>query len=247
LAKGKNGQYSSPYSKPQIALHSVKKPIFAFSFMHMLKNINTIIWDWNGTLLNDRDLCIKSMNRLLSQRGLPLLTIEKYLNVFTFPVKDYYQALGFDFSKEPFEIPAEEFIVHYNEGITDVPLFDDVIDVLMFFRSAGKKQYIVSAMEQSALTASVGARNISDFFIKANGIADNLANGKTEIARVLIQEEIITPYESIFIGDTLHDAEVAESLGMSYILVARGHQDKLRLTQQGNPVLDSLADLMELF
>jgi phosphoglycolate phosphatase len=230
-----------------LIVHSAKKPIFAFSFVHMLKNIKTIIWDWNGTLLNDRDLCIKSMNRLLAQRGLPLLTFEKYLHVFTFPVKDYYQTLGFDFSKEPFEIPAEEFIVHYNEGIADIPLFDDVNDVLTFFRNAGKKQYIVSAMEQSALTASIGARDISDFFIKANGIADNLANGKTEIARVLIQKEMINPDESIFVGDTLHDAEVADSLGISCILVARGHQNRLRLIKQGNPVMDSLAGLIDLF
>lgn len=215
--------------------------------MSFYKNITTIIWDWNGTLLNDRELCIKSMNRLLVRRGLPHLTLEKYLDVFTFPVKNYYTEIGFDFSKEPFEIPAEEFIVHYNEGLPDVPLFDDVLDVLGYFQISGKRQYIVSAMEQSALTGSVGARNISDYFIKTNGIADNLANGKSGIAKILIQEEKINPDESLFIGDTLHDAEVAESLGMSYILIARGHQDKLRLTQQGNPVLDSLAEVMKLF
>ena len=69
-----------------------------------------IIWDWNGTLLNDTKLAVESMNKILLKRGLPVLTVERYKHVFTFPVRDYYQSVGFDFDKEPFEIPAMEFI-----------------------------------------------------------------------------------------------------------------------------------------
>ena len=69
-----------------------------------------IIWDWNGTLLNDVDICVKSMNHLLEKRNLPLLDINRYKTVFGFPVKDYYAKIGFDFTKENFEIPANEYM-----------------------------------------------------------------------------------------------------------------------------------------
>ena len=63
-------------------------------------HINTIIWNWNGTLLDDISICINAINQLLSERNLNLLTIEKYREVFTFPVIDYYKAVAFDFEKE---------------------------------------------------------------------------------------------------------------------------------------------------
>ena len=72
-----------------------------------------IIWDWNGTLLNDRQFCIKIMNGVLSRRDMDEMTEEWFLDNFCFPVKDYYVKLGFDFDKEPFSISGTEFIHEY--------------------------------------------------------------------------------------------------------------------------------------
>lgn len=51
----------------------------------MIGNINGIIWDWNGTLLNDADLAVQTMNQLLERRGLQVLSVDDYKSVFTFP------------------------------------------------------------------------------------------------------------------------------------------------------------------
>lgn len=211
------------------------------------KNIRTILWDWNGTLLNDIHHCIACMNILLQQRNLELLNKDRYLKVFTFPVKDYYSQLGFDFNKEPFEIPAEEFIVHYIKGLKSVPLFDDAAPSLAFFRSLGIKQYIVSAMKHEALVQSVEDRAISGYFEKISGIKDNLAFGKNEIARKLIEAEGIIPENTLFIGDTLHDAEVAAEMGIQCVLISHGHQDLQRLKENGNPVFSSLSAMTQWF
>lgn len=210
-----------------------------------LSEINTILWDWNGTLLNDMSLCIRSMNRLLKKRKLPSLCTDRYLEIFNFPVKDYYQKLGFDFTHEVFEIPAEEFIVHYNEGISQVPLFEDVCKTLTFFQQNGIRQYIISAMEHNALIESVESRNILHFFEKVRGINDNLAYGKTDLAKKLIREESIDLPGSIFVGDTLHDAEVANEIKVQNVLISRGHQHRNRLIKTGNPVLNSLSEFVE--
>ena len=62
---------------------------------------NIVFWDWNGTLLDDVDVCIEAMNRLLERRGMDLISIERYRDIFDFPVKNYYEKLGFDFDNEP--------------------------------------------------------------------------------------------------------------------------------------------------
>ena len=209
-----------------------------------LSEIDTILWDWNGTLLNDMSLCIRSMNKLLKKRQLTLLCPDRYLQVFTFPVKEYYGQLGFDFNKEAFEIPAEEFIVHYNEGISRVPLFDDAVKILSWFKNKGKRQFIVSAMEHDALIRSVKERNILHYFHKVTGISDNLAFGKTAIAKQLIVEQKIDVTRSVFIGDTIHDAEVAQDINVNNLLVSIGHQHGERLKKTGNPVMNSLSEII---
>ena len=68
-----------------------------------------IIWDWNGTLLNDLTLCVDLLNVSLEKRKLPEMTEEKYKKKFLFPIKTFYESIGFDFSKEDFTIANDEF------------------------------------------------------------------------------------------------------------------------------------------
>ena len=63
----------------------------------------SIIWDWNGTLLNDVGTAIDSINYLLKDRKLSPLTLDRYLEVFTFPVQNYYEQIGFSRQWTPVE------------------------------------------------------------------------------------------------------------------------------------------------
>ena len=67
-----------------------------------------IIWDWNGTLLNDRWVCVNGINNCLKKRGLSSISEETYKSIFTFPVKDYYKKLGFDFNYLPSAIDTDK-------------------------------------------------------------------------------------------------------------------------------------------
>ena len=86
-----------------------------------------IIWDWNGTLLDDAKLCVDIMNVVLSRRNMPVISLRQYQELFDFPVVDYYVKLGFDFEKESFEIVGTEFIDYYEERRHEANLQKDVI------------------------------------------------------------------------------------------------------------------------
>jgi phosphoglycolate phosphatase len=207
--------------------------------------IKGIIWDWNGTLLNDTNLAVESMNGILSKRGLPVLTIDRYKNVFTFPVKDYYQLIGFDFGKEPFEIPALEFIDRYNLMVRDCSLHENTIEVLSFFKNCGMRQYILSAMMQETLDQCLEHYKITHFFEQVSGLDDHYANSKLETGRLMLGKLRYKPGELILIGDTVHDFDVATELGCACILVSNGHQSNKRLNRTGAMVIDDLSELMD--
>lgn len=210
----------------------------------MIDGINGIIWDWNGTLLNDASLAVTTINQMLEKRGLPTLSMDGYKSVFTFPVQAYYQKIGFDFEVEPFEIPAREFIDIYNGLVQGCALHQDSVGVLNYFQSAGVKQYILSAMEQEVLNNCLKHYEIEKFFEYASGLDNFYAASKVGNGHRLIAQMKLNANDLMLIGDTVHDFEVASELGCKCVLIADGHQSKEVLQSTGTLVLDNLAQLL---
>lgn len=205
----------------------------------------TVIWDWNGTLLNDLSLCISSINLLLEKRTLPLLDKTRYQEVFSFPVKNYYTAIGFDFSKEDFSIPALEFIDLYEAGVEMCPLQPSAIRVLSWFKEKGCRQFILSAMHQDMLVKTLKLNGIHHFFDGIAGLDDHYAVSKEERGKWLMNAFDIKKENSWLIGDTNHDFEVAKALGVKCILIADGHQSLRRLKSTGALVFNNLNDIIK--
>ncbi len=203
----------------------------------------SIIWDWNGTLLNDLDFCISTINILLGKRQLPLLDRNSYKEVFSFPVKEYYKVIGFDFEKEDFSIPAKEFIDLYDGNVNTCELYSSAKDILHYFQNRGFRQFVLSAMKQNMLEITLRQNGIFHFFEGIAGLNDHYAVSKIERGIQLINQFDIEPQNSWIVGDTIHDFEVAEQLGIKCILVADGHQSKERLEKTKMPVIAKLSDL----
>lgn len=205
-----------------------------------------IFWDWNGTLLDDVDICIRCINHLLEKRKLPLLSREKYLQIFDFPVKTYYEKAGFNFRKESFDDLAEEFMDWYYEYLPEATLFPKAVDVLTRFKNKGHHQVVLSAMEHESLIKSLEDQGILPFFDEVAGISDIYANGKLESAKKLVQRLDLDGSDKILVGDTLHDLEVANELGIPHFLVADGHQAAARLLAKTNRVTAHLSELCKI-
>jgi len=202
--------------------------------------INTIIWDWNGTLLNDTDICIESMNLLLQKRNHPVLTKDRYREIFTFPVRNYYIKAGFNFESEPFDIIALEFMDLYFSRLPKANIFSEAGQVLSIFQQRKITQVLISAMEHEALVNSVKEKALFKFFNYISGIQDHFAAGKTENAKKIVKELHLDLSKILLIGDTIHDYEVANELGVKCLLVANGHQSIGRLKNLSCEVVENL-------
>jgi phosphoglycolate phosphatase len=190
----------------------------------MFNHESTIIWDWNGTLLDDVNICIEIMNKILNKRGLGSLSRKKYQKIFQFPVIEYYKELGFDFKKDSFENLSIEFIKAYHKELKKAKLFKYSIDVLKEFKNRNYIQIIISAMEQSALTESLEDKGVLHFFDYIIGLNDHYANSKIDYAVNFINKNNVYPEKAVLIGDTTHDYEVARAVGCSCLLISNGHQ-----------------------
>ena len=204
-----------------------------------------VIWDWNGTLLDDVAWCMKTINALLTKRGLPALdTIEAYHGVFGFPIIDYYRRAGFDFQREPFETLAAEYIAIYHSSEREVALFPGAREILSAFQRRGVRQVILSASELGNLLTQMQPFALDDYFDEILGISDIFAASKVDIGRAYIKRA--KPAKALLVGDTVHDKEVADALGIACVLVASGHQSKAALLSSGAPVVSQLLDITKI-
>jgi phosphoglycolate phosphatase len=208
-------------------------------------NYKHIIWDWNGTLLDDAWLCVEIMNGGLLRRGLPPLTLERYQEIFDFPVIDYYRRLGYDFTRETFEAAGTEFIVEYEKRKVECRLQPAAAETLGAIRDAGIAQSVLSAYKQDSLDEIISHFGLRGCFAKLVGLQDHYASGKIENGRRWIAETGHEPREVLLVGDTVHDCEVARAMGTDCILIHCGHNSLPRLQACGAPVLKTLSELLE--
>ena len=201
-----------------------------------------IIWDWNGTLLDDTQAGVNAVNGMLLARGLPAIDVPYYRDVFGFPVRDFYRTVGFRLEEEDWDAMAREFHDRFLADAT-IRLHAQALPALEAFRAAGVKQSILSASEQRILDGMLADFGIAHFFAAVCGV-DNLdGHSKRDLGRTLLARLALDPASILLIGDSLHDHEVADDLGTACLLVAQGHQSRARLLRCGAPVLDSLADV----
>jgi phosphoglycolate phosphatase len=224
-------------SKSNCLIFSPKRTIGAVKYKH-------IIWDWNGTLVNDAWLCVEIVNGILRKRNKPPITSEQYRADFDHPVKDYYGRIGIDFSVETFEAIADEFIIEHDKKRFDCTLQNDAIRVLKSCIGAGLTQSILSAYPQSRLDEIIDFYELRHYFTNVVGLNNHYACSKIEQGKQLMEELDFLPDEVLFVGDTTHDFEAAKAIGVDCVLVGNGHNHPDKLRPCGVRVVSSMTEVI---
>ena len=203
-----------------------------------------VVWDWNGTLLNDVKISVDTINVMLERKHLRKLTVEEYRSVFGFPVKPYYESIGFDFTKDDWDAVSRDFVDVYNDLAKNVELTSGISPVLEEVKRRGMQQYVLSALQEDLLNGMLERFGIRKYFDGVCGTNNIYADGKVARGMEMLRMFPIVPAETVMVGDTLHDAEVAEALGFDVRLYAGGHNSTERLVKKGK-VLTRMSELFD--
>ena len=150
---------------------------------------DTVLWDWNGTLLDDAALCCELLNTMLARHGYaPVGSMEAYRQVFCFPIETYYCRAGFDFSRHPFAALADEYMRLYTPRSLGCPLQPDACAVLDALRAQGMRQVMLSASKRENLQQQVEHFGLRSRFDTLLGLSDIYAKSKTEVGLRWLRE-----------------------------------------------------------
>lgn len=212
-----------------------------------MQTIKYIIWDWNGTLLDDLDVSMEALNTLLSMEQLPRVEDkEEYRKYFQFPVIEYYKKVGFDFEKTPFPVLAQHYMEYYQPHSLHCSLHEGVKETLAKAKQKGYQQYLLSASDQQFLKEQLAVYDIDAYFQDIRGLDNIHAHSKAELAKKFVIERGLHGNEVLFVGDSVHDSEVAQHAGCHCVLIANGHEHKDKLLHTGRKVVDKMMDFAQL-
>ncbi|MEG2660953.1 MAG: HAD family hydrolase [Oscillospiraceae bacterium] len=208
--------------------------------------INTVIWDFNGTLLDDVQVSCDILNGMLLDHGYPPIGgICEYKSIFGFPIEDYYKRAGFDFERHSFEELADVYMGEYKRLSGKCTLQKGAQKVLQALSERGVRQIVLSASPRELLVSQIKDLGISEFFDTVLGLDNIFAKSKIEMGRAWIEQNNM-PCKAIMIGDTTHDYDTALAIGAEPVLYAGGHQPFDVLCSTGARVIRELEEILQL-
>jgi phosphoglycolate phosphatase len=203
-----------------------------------------VVFDWNGTLLDDVSLAVQCTNFVLRHYGVDEVSTDRYRRAFRLPIKGFYEALSITFDKVELRSLLALYASRFDGAVLDCPLVPGSRELLLHLsEELGCELSILSASQQGVLESTVRARDIAHYFRRLLGIHDTAVDGKHVLAEQLQRASGVPPTRTLYIGDTLHDANVAQSVGWDFLGYTGGHQDLDRWISAGVPVISSMEEL----
>ncbi len=204
-----------------------------------------VLWDWNGTLLDDCETALSCVNEMLDDMGKGHIDIQKYYSLVDTPIINFYIGL-FGTDKLNFDKISHDYHTAYNKKIQNIGLMQGAREILEHNRSLGITQVIITSAQRSDVQRLVRHYGIEEYFKDIIGASDKYAAQKITRAVEYFEENKLDRKTAIMVGDTLHDLDTANALHVECVLITKGHQGEEILKNSGCKVINSLAELSKL-
>jgi len=204
-----------------------------------------LVWDWNGTLIDDLSVVISATNAVFASVGGPVITAEQHRREFRRPIVKYYaRVLGRPVSADEFARLDKLFHDAYQAGLATCQLSAGARQAL---RAWPGTQSLLSMWFHSDLLPTVEAFGLTSHFTRIDGLPAAVGGGHKapHLAAHLAALQLAGEHV-VLIGDTVDDAEAAAACGAACVLYAGGFTDPEQLRATGAPVAETLGAAVAL-
>ena len=209
-------------------------------------SITHVVWDWNGTILDDNDAVVAAVNAVCAAFGRPPIELDHWRSIYRRPLLDCYEELLGRKLSTPDWIEIDR---HYHEKyrtlLPTTRLAPGIPDELRRWQAGGGRQSLLSMWFHDELMALVTEYGLVDLFARIDGLrVDTGGHGKTDHLIEHLTAQQVDPAEVLVIGDVLDDAAAAAAVGARCVLVTTGVSTRQVLKAAGVPVVDSIAEAL---
>jgi phosphoglycolate phosphatase-like HAD superfamily hydrolase len=207
--------------------------------------VKHLVWDWNGTLLDDLKLVVDATNVCLATVGGPVITADEHRRDFRRPILDYYaHVLARPVDEVEFQLLDDAFHDAYRERMAEVKLAPDALAAMAKWPGT---QSLLSMFFHDELLVEVARHGLGARLVRVDGLPGTVGGHRKEIflARHLAALSLDAA-DVVLIGDSVDDGDAARAVGAAAVLYAGGFTDTALLKETGLPVASSLVEAVEL-
>lgn len=204
-----------------------------------------LVWDWNGTLLDDLSLVVAATNTALAAVQGPAVAPDEHRRLFRRPIADYYgDMLGRAVDAEEFARLDEIFHDAYRMGLVNCGLTADAEAAM---REWPGTQSLLSMWFHDELLPAVHGYGLTELLVRIDGLRATIGGErKAPHLAAHLAHVGVPPERAVLVGDSLDDAEAAATVGARCVLYTGGFTDPERLRGAGVPVADTLREAVAM-
>ncbi|MCC6981387.1 MAG: HAD family hydrolase [Candidatus Melainabacteria bacterium] len=207
------------------------------------------IFDFDGTLVDSAPGIIDVMRQVVEEYDLHEDILTKWRDLVGVPLGKQMEIIFPNHSEEFWLEVADRYRVIYDTKTIEIcPLFPDLISMLNSLRDAGIKISIASSKRRPLIEVVLDHHKLGPYFELVVGATD-ITHHKPhpESVHHTIKKLGLQHAETVVIGDSIYDLEMAKNAGVDAIGVTTGiHSRDILITADPLYIVDSLDEVTRI-
>jgi phosphoglycolate phosphatase len=203
-----------------------------------------VVFDWDGTLADSTAIIAAALQQACRDVGEPEPSESDARYVIGLGLADALRHVAPRLAVERHRDLAARYRHHYLAQALSIPLFAGVREMLAEMNDAGHLLGVATGKSRAGLDHALEQQNVRHFFVATRCADEGFPKPHPGMLLELMRLVGADPAETLMIGDTTHDLELARNAGVAALAVAYGAHDLNGLARE-RPLatLHSIAEL----
>lgn len=189
----------------------------------MNKAFELIVFDWDGTLMDSHQRILECLKSAANDCNATQLTDNEFSDVIGLGLKEATEALYPEFSVQQVQDYSDRYRYHYMvENETHSPLFKGTKETLQALHDAGYWMAVATGKGRQGLDLVLNESDLSSFFLTTRCASETFSKPHPQMLEEILMELGIDAKQTLMIGDTEYDMQLAQNAGTHSLAVSYG-------------------------
>ncbi len=188
----------------------------------MSRRFELLVFDWDGTLMDSTALIVASLQAACRDLGLPVPSDERAHHIIGLGLHDAMAHVLPDTDPADYPRVVELYGMHFRRGDPTTPLFPGAAEALRELRAQGYLLAVATGKSRRGLDRALEKSGLGALFHATRCGEESGSKPHPGMLHDLIGMLGTAPAQTLMIGDTTHDLQMAINAGVAGLAAAYG-------------------------
>ncbi|NOQ94616.1 MAG: HAD-IA family hydrolase [Methylophaga sp.] len=200
-----------------------------------------IVFDWDGTLMDSTGHIVQCMRQAIAQLGFPPLADSAISHIIGLGLNEAAQALYPNISARDIDQLATAYREVWLRNPPNSPLFDNASNLIHILSKQNLFLGVATGKSRSGLNKVLASTLLEPLFHATRCADECHSKPHPQMIEELMDYCGVTPKETLMIGDTEYDLQMAHNAGADSLAISHGaHGVKTLRACQPREIVDDL-------